>query len=319
MQIVRYVTLPIMFRTVLPSLSNTFISLFKDTSLAMAIAVPELTFVTRKVGHRYLPVHPGMDDGGSSLPRHHLRYRRSAPLPREAHSVDGLREARYWKTVIQELPLLLQGVAVTLQISALVIVAGSIIGIFGGLGLLYGPLWLRSLLRGYVDIVRGLPLLVTIFIIFYVPPAFDIEVSGFAAVTVALSIFAGAHISEIVRGAVASVSRGQNDAAKALGLTFWPRIWNVILPQALPAIIPPWTNTAVEMVKGSSLAYLVSVSELLFQTYKVVGRTGAAMPLYIAAALLYFAINFALSRAGSVARAPDSLHHMRLPVEDLPS
>ena len=200
--------------------------------------------------------------------------------------------------VIEELPLLLQGVAVTLQISVLVIVAGSIVGIFGGLGLLYSPLWLRALLRAYVDIVRGLPLLVTIFILFYVPPALDIEVSGFAAVTVALSIFAGAHISEIVRGAVASVSRGQNDAAKALGLTFWPRIWYVILPQALPAIIPPWTNTAVEMVKGSSLAYLVSVSELLFQTYKVVGRTGASMQLYIAAALLYFAINFALSRAG---------------------
>jgi polar amino acid transport system permease protein len=201
-------------------------------------------------------------------------------------------------SVIEEFPLLLQGVAVTLQISVLVIVAGSIVGIFGGLGLLYGPLWLRALLRAYVDIVRGLPLLVTIFILFYVPPALDIEVSGFAAVTVALSIFAGAHISEIVRGAVASVSRGQNDAAKALGLTFWPRIWYVILPQALPAIIPPWTNTAVEMVKGSSLAYLVSVSELLFQTYKVVGRTGASMQLYIAAALLYFAINFALSRAG---------------------
>jgi polar amino acid transport system permease protein len=200
--------------------------------------------------------------------------------------------------VIEEFPLLLQGVVITLQISVLVIVAGSIVGMFGGLGLLYGPLWLRSLLRGYVDLVRGLPLLITIFIIFYIPPALDIEVSGFAAVTVALSIFAGAHISEIVRGAVSAVSRGQNDAAKALGLTFWPRIWSVILPQALPAIIPPWTNTAVEMVKGSSLAYLVSVSELLFQTYKVVGRTGAAMPLYIAAALLYFAINFVLSRGG---------------------
>ena len=201
-------------------------------------------------------------------------------------------------SAIDELPLLLQGVVITLQISVLVIIAGSVIGIFGGLGLLYGPLWLRALLRGYVDFIRGLPLLVTIFIIFYIPPALDIEVSGFAAVTVALSIFAGAHISEIVRGAVSSVSRGQNDAAKALGLTFWPRIWSVILPQALPAIVPPWTNTAVEMVKGSSLAYLVSVSELLFQTYKVVGRTGASMQLYIAAALLYFAINFALSRAG---------------------
>jgi polar amino acid transport system permease protein len=202
------------------------------------------------------------------------------------------------QTVIEELPLLLQGVAITLQISAIVIIAGTIIGIFGGLGLLYGPVWLRALLRGYVDLVRGLPLLVTIFIIFYVPPGFNIEVNGFAAVVVALSVFAGAHISEIVRGSVSSVSKGQSDAARALGLTFWPRIWNVILPQALPAIIPPWTNTAIEMVKGSSLAYLVSVSELLFQTYKIVGRTGAAMELYIAAALLYFGINFALSRMG---------------------
>jgi polar amino acid transport system permease protein len=203
------------------------------------------------------------------------------------------------ETITDELPLLLHAVAVTLQISALVIVAGSIVGIFGGLALLYGPLWIRALWRGYVDVVRGLPLLVTIFIIYYVPPAFDIGVSGLAAVVVALSLFAGAHVSEIVRGAVASVARGQTDAAKALGLTFWPRTWSVILPQALPAIIPPWTNTAIEMVKGSSLAYLVSVSELLFATYKIVGRTGAAMEFYLTAALLYFAINFALSRIGT--------------------
>jgi polar amino acid transport system permease protein len=203
------------------------------------------------------------------------------------------------QAVIDNFPLLLQGLIVTLQISVLVIVAGTIMGTLGGLGLLYGPRWLRLLLRVYVDLARGLPLLVQIFIIFYVPPALGIEINGFGAVVVALSLFAGAHISEIVRGAVAAVPRGQSDAAKSLGLTFWPRTWNVILPQAVPAIIPPWTNTAVEMVKGSSLAYLVSVSELLFATYKIVGRTGAAMQLYIAAALLYFVVNFAISRAGA--------------------
>jgi len=203
------------------------------------------------------------------------------------------------QVVIANFGLLMQGLVVTLQISALVVIVGSIIGTFGGLGLLYGPSWLRAILRVYVDIVRGLPLLVQIFLIFYVPPAFGIEINGFGAVTVALSLFAGAHISEIVRGAVSSVPRGQTDAAKALGLTFWPRTWNVILPQALPAIIPPWTNTAVEMVKGSSLAYLVSVSELLFSAQKVLERTGAAMQFYIATALIYFVINFLLSRAGS--------------------
>lgn len=204
------------------------------------------------------------------------------------------------QAVIANLPLLWQGLVVTLQISALVIVIGTAIGTLGGLGLLYGPAWLGVVLRVYVDLARGLPLLVQIFIIFYVPPALHIEINGFAAVVISLSLFAGAHISEIVRGAVSAVPRGQSDAAKSLGLTFWPRIWNVILPQALPAIIPPWTNTAVEMVKGSSLAYLVSVSELLFATYKIVGRTGAAMQLYIAAALLYFAVNFCISRAGAL-------------------
>jgi polar amino acid transport system permease protein len=204
------------------------------------------------------------------------------------------------QTVIAGLPFLLQGALVTLQIAVLATVAGSLIGVFGGLGLLYGPLWLRALLRGYIDVLRGLPLLVTIFIIYFVPQALDVvDVNVFAAVVGALSLFAGAHIAEIVRGAVASVARGQTDAARALGLTFWPRTWSVILPQALPAIIPPWTNTAIEMVKGSSLAYLISVSELLFETYKLVGRTGAAMEFYITAALLYFVICFAISRFGA--------------------
>jgi polar amino acid transport system permease protein len=204
------------------------------------------------------------------------------------------------QAVIANFPLLWQGLIVTLQISVLVIAAGTILGTLGGLGLLYGPGWLRLLIRVYVDLARGLPLLVQIFIIFYVPPALHIEIDGFGAVVIALSLFAGAHISEIVRGAVAAVPKGQTDAAKSLGLTFWTRTWNIILPQAVPAIIPPWTNTAVEMVKGSSLAYLVSVSELLFATYKIVGRTGAAMPLYISTALLYFAVNFCISRAGAL-------------------
>jgi polar amino acid transport system permease protein len=203
------------------------------------------------------------------------------------------------QAVVSAWPLLWQGIVVTLQVSVLVIVAGSIIGTVGGLGLLYGPAWLRAILRVYVDVVRGLPLLVQIFVIYYVPAQFKIDVNAFAALVLSLSLFAGAHISEIVRGAVMALPRGQTDAAKALGLTFWPRIWNVLLPQALPAIIPPWTNTAVEMVKGSSLGYLLSVNELLFATYKIIGRAGHAMEFYISIAVIYFVIDFGLSRGAA--------------------
>ena len=125
--------------------------------------------------------------------------------------------------------------------------------------------------------MRGLPLLVMIFLIFYVPPAFNIEVSGFAAVTVALSIFAGAHISEIVRGAISvGVTRPERCRESARSHILAPHLVRHPAPGSA-GYHPPWTNTASRWSRGS-LAYLVSVSELLFQTYKVVGRTGAAMP-----------------------------------------
>ncbi len=202
------------------------------------------------------------------------------------------------QTVVDNFGLILIGLRTTLQLSALIILFGTIIGLFGGIGLLYGPLPVRAVMRAYVDIVRGTPLLVLIFLIFYGLPALKVEISGFQAAVLAFSLFAGGHISEVVRGAVSSVPRGQSDAAKSLGLTFWPRIFSVILPQALPAAIPPWVNTAVEMVKGSSLVVLVSVNDLMFASVKIAERTGNPMPLYIAAGLIYIAVNLTISRLG---------------------
>jgi polar amino acid transport system permease protein len=202
------------------------------------------------------------------------------------------------QTVINNFGLLMIGLRVTLELSALIIVIGTVIGLFGGLGLLYGPTPVRAILRAYVDIIRGTPLLVVIFLIFYGLPALNVEISGFQAAVVAFSLFAGGHVSEIIRGAVAAVPKGQMDAAKSLGLTFWPRTAWVILPQSLRTILPPWVNTAVEMVKGSSLVVLVSVNDLMFATVKVAERTGDPMPLYITAAAIYVVVNLAISRFG---------------------
>jgi polar amino acid transport system permease protein len=203
------------------------------------------------------------------------------------------------QTVADNLDLLALGLGNTLQLSVVIIAFGTLIGLFGGLGLLYGPTPVRGVLRGYVDIIRGTPLLVLIFLIFYGLPALNVEISGWQAAIAAFSLFAGGHISEIIRGAVASVPRGQTDAAKALGLTFWPRTVWVILPQSLPVILPPWVNTAVEMVKGTSLVVLVSVNDLMFATVKVAERTGDPMPLYIAAAAIYIGVNLLISRFGA--------------------
>jgi len=203
------------------------------------------------------------------------------------------------QTVVANFDLLLRGLRVTLALSGLVILFGTLLGLLGGIGLLYGPRPLRALLRGYVDVVRGTPLLVLIFLIFYGLPAFSVDIDGFQAAVVALSLFAGAHVSEVVRGAVSAVPKGQWDAARALGLTFFPALRYVVLPQAVATALPPWTNTAIEMVKASSLAYLVSVPDLLFSTQNVMERTGVAMPLYLTAAAIYILVNAAVSRVGA--------------------
>lgn len=202
------------------------------------------------------------------------------------------------ETLINSGPLILRGLLITLEVSALVLVIGTIIGILGGLSLLYGARPLRGLARVYVDTLRGIPLLVLIFALFYGLPLLGVRVNAITAGVMALSIFCGAHVSEVIRGGVNSIPQGQTDAANALGLTFAQRLRYVIFPQALRRILPPWVNTAAEMVKASSLVSLVSVVDLMLAIQQIAGRTRETLLLYAVAALLYFAINYAISRFG---------------------
>lgn len=202
------------------------------------------------------------------------------------------------ETLINSGPLILKGLLITLEVSALVLVIGTGIGIVGGLLLLYGARPLRVLARIYVDTLRGIPLLVLIFALFYGLPLVGVRVSAITAGVMALSIFCGAHVSEVIRGGVNSIPQGQTDAANALGLTFAQRLRYVIFPQALRRILPPWVNTAAEMVKASSLVSLVSVVDLMLAIQQIAGRTRETLLLYAVAAVLYFAINYTISRFG---------------------
>jgi len=211
------------------------------------------------------------------------------------------------QVVLDNADLMWIGLKLTLKLSIVIIALSTLVGTFVGIGLVYGNWLVRSVLRLYVDIIRGIPLLVLIFLIFYGLPALHVSILGhpvntniarFETATLAFTLFAAAHVGEIVRGALAAVPAGQTDAAKAIGLTFWPRLRHVLLPQSMPVILPPWTNTAAELVKGTSLVTLVSMSDLMFATRKIAERTGEVVPLYAAAAVVYFVICFSISRAG---------------------
>ncbi len=198
---------------------------------------------------------------------------------------------------LQSLPYLWQGLLVTLEVSALVVFFSLIAGTILGVTIVYGPWWLYWPVRLYSDILRGIPLLVLIFFMYYGLPLFQVNLTNVAAVVLALSAFKSAHVIEVVRGAIQSIPRGQTEAAKAIGLRFGQRLVYVIAPQAIRRFLPPWINAVVDTVKGSALVSLVGIVDLMLAIQQVIGRTYRPMPLYVLGALMYFVINYTLSSA----------------------
>ncbi len=199
------------------------------------------------------------------------------------------------EAALSSLPFLWHGLLVTLEVSALVVVISLLLGVLLGVGIAVGPAALYWPIRLYSDFMRGIPILVLIFFVYYGSPAVGLNLDNFWAAVVALAAFKTAHVIEIVRGAIQSIHQGQTDAGKAIGLTFWQRMFHVIFPQAVRRFLPPWINAVTEAVKGSSLVSLIGVVDLMLAVQKVIGRTYEPMPLYVMGAIIYFLINYNLS------------------------
>jgi len=198
---------------------------------------------------------------------------------------------------IARLPLL-KGLGLTVVISALAIFAGSLLGVFVGLALTYGPRPLRLVVRGYTDFIRGTPVLVLVLASFYVLSTVGLQLNAFQAGVLALAVFCSSHVGEIVRGALQAIPAGQTEAAKAIGLTFGQTFIYVLVPQAIRQILPTWVNTAAEMVKASTLLSIIGVGELLLATQEIISRTFMSLPFYFFAGVLYFAVNYGIERFG---------------------
>ncbi len=197
--------------------------------------------------------------------------------------------------MLNSLPFLWHGLLVTLQVSAIVVVISLLCGVLLGVGLSFGPRCIAWPVRIYSDLIRGLPLLVLIFSVYYMLPLTGWNVTNFWAAISALAAFQTAHVIEVTRGAVQSIPQGQHEAGKAIGLGFGQRMLYVVFPQALRRFLPPWINTVVATVQGSALVSLVGIVDLMLSIQQVIGRTFKPMPMYILGALIYFAINYALS------------------------
>jgi polar amino acid transport system permease protein len=201
------------------------------------------------------------------------------------------------------MPFLWRGLFVTIEVSVLVIVIALVAGLLLGVIVTYGPLPARLAIRLFSDVIRGIPILVLIFAVYYGLPVTGLNLNNFVSAIIALALFSTAQIIEIARGALQSIHHGQTEAAKAIGLTFAQRLIHVIFPQALRRFLPPWINSVTDVVKGSALVSLVGVVDLMLSIQQVIGRTYEPMPLYVLGALIYFTINYTLSSLSRILEA----------------
>lgn len=194
--------------------------------------------------------------------------------------------------------VILTGLGTTVSISLFAIVAGSVFGVFVGLALVYGGRALRFIVRAYIDVIRGTPVLVLVLASYYVSSAVGVDLGPFSAGILALAVFCSSHVGEIVRGALQAIPKGQTEAAKAIGLTFGQTFTAVLWPQALRQCLPAWVNTAAEMVKASTLLSVIGVAELLLRTQEIISRNFMSLQFYFLAGALYFIVNFGIERFG---------------------
>lgn len=186
-----------------------------------------------------------------------------------------------------------EGTQVTAAITALAGAFGLMLGLLSALGRMSSILPLRIVAVAYVEFFRGTPLLVQLFILWFGLPAlpFFQWSSAFQAGTTGLSLYAGAYFSEIIRGAFASVPRGQTEAAQVLGLSGWQTFRFVRLPQAVRNAVPALGNQFISLIKDSTLVTVISAQDLLFEAQNVVSRTFRPFPVYIGIALVYLALS----------------------------
>ncbi|WP_281966540.1 amino acid ABC transporter permease [Roseovarius nanhaiticus] len=201
-----------------------------------------------------------------------------------------------WGAAFASIPYLLQGVPYTLLISFGGLAIGFVIGIIFGLLRISPTVWLRAPAIAYIEIFRGTPVLVQVLFIFYgLPQLLGGPIEALTAGIAAIAVNSGAYISEVVRGGVQSIERGQREAGVSLGLSRFQTFRYIIWPQGFRRMIPALGNQAIISIKDTSLFAVIGVGELVRQGQIYIATTFNALEVYLMVALMYLAITLTLS------------------------
>jgi glutamate/aspartate transport system permease protein len=210
-----------------------------------------------------------------------------------------------WNVIVRSLPyLFFDGMTFTLMLTALATAGGIVIGTLLALMRLSGIPPLSLLAGGYVNLMRSVPLVLVIFWFYFLVPfigqwltgaARPIQVGAFWSCLVTFTIFEAAYFCEIMRAGIQSIPRGQTDAAKAIGMTYWQTMGDIVLPQAFRNMIPVLLTQTIVLFQDTSLVYVLSVTDFLGAASKVAQRDGRLVEMYLFAAVVYFIISLGAS------------------------
>ncbi|WP_340015043.1 amino acid ABC transporter permease [Paenibacillus sp. FSL K6-1318] len=202
------------------------------------------------------------------------------------------------QVIIDALPLLLEGTVVTLKLVAISLIIAMVIGLISGLMSTSLNRLLRLVATLYVDIIRGTPLLVQVYFIYFGLPVFlDMRIPAMTAGIIAISLNAGAYISEIFRAGINSISNGQHEAARSLGLTRFQTMRLVVLPQATRRMIPTFVNQFIITIKDTSLLSAIGIAELTQSGEIIISSNFRAFEIWGVVGIFYLIIIVLLSRA----------------------
>jgi His/Glu/Gln/Arg/opine family amino acid ABC transporter permease subunit len=210
---------------------------------------------------------------------------------------------------IISLPLLLRGVWITLLLTVSSAVLATLFGAAIAAAQLFGGTLLRVVVEIYLYVVRGVPLLVLLFAMYYALPYAGIDLDQMTGGTLVIALYFAAFMADVFRAAVQSVPKGQWEGGRAVGLRTRRILMNIVLPQAVRIAGPPYVNTIIMLVKGTSLVSIIGIADVTFVGRQIVERTLAPFEIFGGVALIYFVICFVLSRCGAYLERRTSFVH----------
>jgi polar amino acid transport system permease protein len=200
----------------------------------------------------------------------------------------------FWRDTVEFLPILMSGVALTIIVTIGSLLLSTVLGLIWALMRVSGIGVLSGLSAGLINVIRGIPIIVLLFYLYFVMPEFGLTLSALQAAILGLGIAYSAYQAENFRAGIEAIDKGQIEAAQAIGMSWWQTMRRVVLPQAVKIVLPPYGNVMIMMLKDSSQASTITVAELALQGKLIASSTFKNTSVFTLVALMYLTMSIPL-------------------------